>query len=67
MNWEGCGKKWPWSTAWRSPGINLERITKTMKNYRYKNLYGDGDFKRELAGMLHPLECHIHRQSVQFK
>ena len=77
MNCEGCGKKWPWFTVWRYPGISLERITKTTKNYRHKNRYGDGDLKRELPRMsqtTNPLDCHIHRHTnkafllcVQFK
>jgi hypothetical protein len=70
MNWKGCGKKLPWFTAWRYPGINLDRITKTTKNYRQKNRYRDGDLKLELLRMsqtTYPLGCHIHRHSIQFK
>jgi hypothetical protein len=32
MNWEGFGKKWPWSNLRSFPGICLEGLRKTTKN-----------------------------------
>jgi hypothetical protein len=31
INWEGCGRKWPWPNLRYYPGICLEGLRKTIK------------------------------------